>query len=240
MVGLYLLHSVGGQIVKHHTIVALEEILSIEHQLIHLLTLHEYAPVVFQLHTVHLTDKCVEHRPFGQVECIGIEGNRVTTVGHLNLGSPHHDLAQLVNILSHAATLFHIVPRRIEIGVAGDVTHVVVNVGCLIVGVLGADDVLLFAGWDVETVGEIVLSPARPLLKHVHRIDYSGVLAHQGNEHVLDANASEGVLDMSPEGNGALFLLSFLIGFLCPCRHGDEGEDEGDDLSFLHTFCILS
>ena len=57
------------------------------------------------------------------------------------------------------------VPRRVEVRVAGNVAHVVVDVGGLVVGVLGADDVLLFTGRNVETVGIVVLALA-PLLEH--------------------------------------------------------------------------
>ena len=94
MVGLHLLHGVGRQVVEHHLVVALEEVLAVEQQFVDLLAMHQNATVVLQLHAVHLTDEGIEHGAVGNVEGIGIEGDGVAAIEHFHAGFLDYHFAE--------------------------------------------------------------------------------------------------------------------------------------------------
>ena len=58
---LQLLDGVVGQVVEHHLVLAFEEVLAVEGEVIDLLTIDIDVTIVLQLSTRHLTDKSVEH-----------------------------------------------------------------------------------------------------------------------------------------------------------------------------------
>ena len=82
---LQLLHGVVGQVVEHDLILALEEVLAVQRQVVHLLAVDVDVAVFLQFCTRHLTDESVEHRAFGQVEGRGVVDQRVTAIGQLDL-----------------------------------------------------------------------------------------------------------------------------------------------------------
>ena len=80
VIDLQFLHGEVGQIVEHHFVLTAEEVLAVQHQVVHLATVDVDVAIVLQLGPLHLTDEPVEHRALGQVEGIGIESDGVATI----------------------------------------------------------------------------------------------------------------------------------------------------------------
>ena len=88
------LHGVGGQIFEHDGVVATKKILAIEQQCIDVFAVMVDSSTLFQFYAWQLSDQCIKHRTFGQLESIGIENKRVAFIIELHLGSRDNDLLQ--------------------------------------------------------------------------------------------------------------------------------------------------
>ena len=88
------LHSIGGQIFEHNGVVATKKVLAIKKQSIDVFAVMVDSSTLFQFYSWQLSDKCVKHRPFGQLESVGIENKRVALIIELHLGSRDHHLLQ--------------------------------------------------------------------------------------------------------------------------------------------------
>ena len=90
LIHLHVLYHIVGQVVEHHPVVALEEVLAIECEVINLASVDEYLSVVLQLHAWQLLDECIEHTPLGHIEGIGIECYCVASIYDFHLCSLYH------------------------------------------------------------------------------------------------------------------------------------------------------
>ena len=100
------LHRVGRQVVEHNGVVATEEVLAVEQQRIDVLAVVVDATALLQLHARQLAHQRVEHRPFSQLEGVGIEDERVAFIIELHLrGHDHH-------LLQHPRLALHIDGRQ--------------------------------------------------------------------------------------------------------------------------------
>lgn len=94
-VDLDFVHRVSGQILDRHLGAAREEVLAVHEQAFHLAAVHHDDPVFLQLHAGQHGDELVEHRPFGQLERVGVVDERVPFHHHHQFCSLHSRLAEL-------------------------------------------------------------------------------------------------------------------------------------------------
>ena len=94
VIDLHVLHCVVRQVLQHHLVLALEEVGTVQRQVLYLLAIDEYLAVVLQFHTWQLLDESVEHRALRNVEGIGIIDNGIALIYHLHLRGLHHHLQQ--------------------------------------------------------------------------------------------------------------------------------------------------
>ena len=87
-----VLHHVGWHVVEEQLAVAVEEVLAVEQQGIHLSAVHGYLSAAFQLHARQLLDECVEHRAFCHREGIRVIDQRVAVHVEFQLRGLHHKL----------------------------------------------------------------------------------------------------------------------------------------------------
>ena len=93
VIDLDVLHGEVRQILQHHLVLALEEILAVERQVVYLPSVDEYLTVLLQLHARQLLDEAVQHRAFWHVESVGIIDQRITLPYHLNPSGFYRQLA---------------------------------------------------------------------------------------------------------------------------------------------------
>ena len=104
------LHGVVGQVVEHYLVLSLEEVLTVQREIVHLLAVDIDVSVVLEFGTGHLTNQSVEHRTFWQVKGGGIIHQRVTTIGQFYLGTCYDDSSEsdfLIDIIVAALLLLH-------------------------------------------------------------------------------------------------------------------------------------
>ena len=142
VMNLHVLHCIGWQVVEQHPLVVFEKVFTVEQQFVYLLAVHQNPAVILQLHTVELADQRVKHRPFGQIECVGIIYDGVALDNHLNLGGTDgHTVEHTLHHLCLCGFLLHQMPRSIEISVARHVFDFIIDVKCFVFRVLCTDDV---------------------------------------------------------------------------------------------------
>ena len=95
VVYLQVLYRVVRQIVEHNLVVALEEVLAVEREVVNLLAIHIDVAIALYLSSRQLAHKGVEHRAVGHVEGAGIIHECVATIGELHLGARHHHSIQV-------------------------------------------------------------------------------------------------------------------------------------------------
>ena len=154
VVDLHILYRVVRQVVEHHFVVAFEEVLAVERQVVHLLAINIDVAVIFQLGTRHLTNEAVEHGAFRQVESSGVVDHRVATIGNFYFRSRHDNSFQIA--LSEDVVLLSLFLQQqtwhLELAVAGNVFHVVVDVARVVAVALGLDDEMLRLARHLELV----------------------------------------------------------------------------------------
>ena len=91
---LHLRHHIRWQVVEYQFAVGVEEVLAVEHQHIHAFAVDGYLAALLQLHSGQLFYQCVEHRAFGQFECVGIICQCVSVHIELHLRCRHHHLVE--------------------------------------------------------------------------------------------------------------------------------------------------
>ena len=83
------------QIVEHNLVVALEEVLAVEREVVYLLTVDIDVAIALDLGSRQLAHKGVEHRAVGHVEGAGIIHECVATIGELHFGARNHHSIQV-------------------------------------------------------------------------------------------------------------------------------------------------
>ena len=94
-IDLDFVHRVSGQILDRHLGAAREEVLAVHEQAVHPAAVHRDDPVFFQFHAGQHGDELVEHRPFGQLEGVGVVDERVPFHHHHQLRGLHGRFAEL-------------------------------------------------------------------------------------------------------------------------------------------------
>ena len=199
MVDLHLLHGVRRQVVEHLPVVALEEVRAVQCQVVHLAPVHVNLAVLLQFHPRHLPDQLVEHRPFGQVERIGIIDQRVSLVGHPDLRGLHHHLVQRPVRERVVRLAPHLMVRRVHVSVPPDAAEAEIHIRGQVVRMLGLDDEPLRHCRHIELVITVHLRRVRIEIIHVHSVHHRAVRPHQRDQHAADARISESVLHMPPQ-----------------------------------------
>ena len=140
------LHRVGRQVVEHDGVVATEEVLAVEQQRIDVLAVVVDAPALLQFHARQLAHQCIEHRPLGQFESIGIEDERVAFIIELHLrGHDHH-------LLQHPRLALHIDGRQFApLLTAVDIVEGIGHLCGLESHVGGLDDIIGRTGRHLES-----------------------------------------------------------------------------------------
>ena len=126
VVYLQVLHRIVGQVVEHELVLAAEEVLSVQEQVVDALSVDVDVAVLLQLGTRELSYQSVEHRTFGQVEGSGIVDDGVAAILYLHLGA-RNDHAVEVYLLVDVATALHQQSRHLEPFVAAYLRQLV---GC--------------------------------------------------------------------------------------------------------------
>ena len=179
VVNFHVLHRVVRQVVEHHLVVATEEILSVERQVVNLLSVDVDVAIVLQLGTWHFADKSIEHGALGQVKGRGIIDHCIATIGNLHFCSRHDNPFQVT--FGKDAILFSLLLQQhtwhFELAIAGYVAHVVVDVARVIAIALGFDDEVLRMARHLELVVRVAGSP-RPH-EACRGIDDGRVASHQ-------------------------------------------------------------
>ena len=119
VVDLDVLDGEVGQVVEHHLVVALEEVLAVECQVVYLLAVDVDVAVVLEFGSRHLSDESVEHRSFRQVEGRGIVDDGVAAIGYLHLGArDDHLVERALAVDAVVLFLFHQQSWQFEVVVA--------------------------------------------------------------------------------------------------------------------------
>ena len=92
LIDLDVLHREVRQVLEHNLVLALEEVGTVERQIVYLLAVDKDLAIVLQFHTGQLFDESVEHRAFGHVEGVGIEYQRIAAPHHFYFRGLHHHL----------------------------------------------------------------------------------------------------------------------------------------------------
>ena len=83
------------QIVEHYLVVALEEVLAVEREVVNLFAIHIDVAIALDLGSRQLAHEGIEHRAVGHVEGAGIIHECVATIGELHLGARNHHSIQV-------------------------------------------------------------------------------------------------------------------------------------------------
>ena len=94
VIHLQFLYGIVRKIVEHHLILPLEEVFSVEEQIIYLFAVYVNIAVTLHFGSRHLSDKSVEHGAIRHIECAGVKDERIATVSQLHLGASHHHVIE--------------------------------------------------------------------------------------------------------------------------------------------------
>ena len=100
LINLQLLHHICRQILQRHLRVAVEEVFSIDVEVLQLLPVVENLPAILDFHAGEHLHELVEHAALRELEIVGIEDDGVALVDHHDFRSAHGGLAQLLLHLS--------------------------------------------------------------------------------------------------------------------------------------------
>ena len=246
LIDLYVLHREVGQILKHDFVLATEEVGTIQCQVVHLLAVDEDFPIIFQFHSRQLLDESVEHRPFRNIEGIGIEDKGVTTPHHFHFGCCNHHLIQVcAREMAGVWGFLQIDFRTFDfLSATAHLLHFKVGVCCLIIRVFKFDDI----SCRLPTDGKMIVGSAnRPAnataiavaLPDTHRVNYSRVSTHQRHLHVADGSLGETIGHCSTEGDRIVLFLHLRAVHLTVRRHDCKGKEDGDD-GLLDHFLLFN
>ena len=151
---LHVLHRIVWQVLKHNLVLALEEVSTIQRQVLNLLAVDEYFAIILQLHTRQLFDESVEHGTLRHIEGIGIEDNGIALIHHLYLRGLDDNLLQRTTFLVVVTALdaLHANAWHLEVTITGDVLDFVGHIGSLVVRMRGFDDILRWLSWYLHIV----------------------------------------------------------------------------------------
>ena len=113
-------HGICSEVVEHKCVVALEEVLAVEHEALHVFAVDIDLSAVAYLHSGQLLHECVEHRSVSQTECVGVIHQCVAFMVKLDFrcGDSHfvefaasgfveRHVGQLAFVLASADMLYH-------------------------------------------------------------------------------------------------------------------------------------
>ena len=222
------------QVFQHNLILTLEEVGTVQRQVLNLLAVDEDFTVFFQFYAWQLLDESVKHRAFGHVEGIGIEDDGVALIDHLDFRGLDDNFLQRTAFLVVVAALdaTHADRRHLEFAVAGDVFDFVVLVGCLVVRMGGFDDVLGRLGRNLHII--LRRLEAAVAIANLGRVDQRRVRPQHHDLHVGDVCSGERVGQIAPQIEFLFFLDLRRVLLLCLCMntHSNEGKEHGDDVVF--------
>ena len=95
VIGLQLTHHVGRQVVEHQRLVVVEEVLAVQREVVHSLSVHVDVAVAPQLGPGQLSHERIEHRALGQIEGSSVVHDGVASVLQLHFRSFHMHFVQL-------------------------------------------------------------------------------------------------------------------------------------------------
>ena len=130
-----LVHRIGRQVLECRLRIALEEVASINQQVVNLLAVHLDLTVFVQFGSRQLTYQRVEHRTFSQIKGIGIIDDGVATHHHLDFRTRDSNFAK------HHRLPFHFYATHIHIALTL-VLHLEGGILRLEANARGADEVL--------------------------------------------------------------------------------------------------
>ena len=200
VIHLYVLHSEVGQVVEHHLVLALEEVGTVQRQVVNLLAVDEDFALVGQFHAWQLTYESVEHRPLGHVEGVGVIDQRVALPHHFYACGLHHHLAQRAALMVVGTGRFLQVDGR-HVSRLQPSAHPLLRVvgeGRLVVGVFHLDDVVLRLTAYLEIVARrgIAAPHARypcVAVVYTHGVHHGRIRLHQGDEGIGHGSLSKAV-----------------------------------------------
>ena len=95
VIKLHHLDGVGGQVVQQERMVAPEEVLTIEQDALHLLSIQKDAAIALEFHAWQLLHERIKHRSLRQIERIGVIDEGISFVVKLYLGGRDGHAVQL-------------------------------------------------------------------------------------------------------------------------------------------------
>ena len=101
VVGLHLIDDFSGHVLQDHVAVVAEELLSIDEYLTDGLAVEREASVLVLHDAGQLLDEVLHHRPFGQLEGVGIVGYRIIDHRHLRQLAFHDGLRHHRRVFAH-------------------------------------------------------------------------------------------------------------------------------------------
>ncbi len=216
---------------RHHLVLAFEEVLAVERQVVHLLAVDVDVAVLLQLGAGHLANEAVEHRAFGHVEGRCVVDQRVAAIGQLHLRAGDDYAVQVyifIDVIVGALLLLDEHAGQLEPRVAGNVAQLVDHRRVLVAVGGGADDEVVVLGGHLELV--VARGAPGPAGHGVHD---GAVLAHECHEG-FHLGLGERVVDLAREFNLTFFLLAGLGRVrLGRCLNGGEKDaKECDDCVF--------
>ena len=145
IVYLYLLDGIGGKILQHDLLVASEEILAVEQQILNKLAVVIDASIFLDFHTRHLSDQGIKHTALCQNKGIGVIDNRISLMIKLHLTSYDIYLLQHLRIRAqhHRRKLPQILPLP-------QVTYGNVDIRSLIAQIAGTNDIVSLYSWHIK------------------------------------------------------------------------------------------
>ena len=90
-----ILNRVGSKVFKHKLTVAVKQVAPIQQQIVYFLSVAEYLTTAPQLHSGHLLQQSVKHRPVRQNKGIGIIYQRVTLMVEHDFRGRHTHLPEI-------------------------------------------------------------------------------------------------------------------------------------------------
>ena len=145
VVYLYLLDGIGGKILQHDLLVASEEILAVEQQILNKLAVVIDASIFLDFHTRHLPDQGIKHTALCQNKGIGVIDNSISLMIKLHLTS--YDIYLLQHLRIRAQHHWRKLPQILPLP---QVTYGNVDIRCLIAQIAGTNDIVSLYSWHVK------------------------------------------------------------------------------------------
>ena len=185
-------YGVIGQVFDELFVVTLEEILSVECEVIEFTAINEYLTIAVHRCSRQLSNERIEHTTFGKVEGLGIKDNGVAFVNHFDFGTLHHYFAQVMFHIFHSFSfqgkVFQVNHRCTSLE-----ANLLIVVSGFVFGIFHLDDIFAFGylGCHKE-IGFWVNGIPVPSLCGT-RINHRAIRSHQGYLTIDDSKACKTV-----------------------------------------------